>query len=222
MVGKKRVIYEERQLSIEVVILLPCRPRGQGMDDLAGLEYKASGIYSSGYKVEAYFSTGILEMLDKWPCPQFPSFLVLVRDLFVNASGLMILVPRQDYKRFQGSLNVSLKAVRFLPGKEAMNVIAIDEAVESEDQRLVDEKYLSERVTINDKVQFIHTLWKMGRGQGMIKPFALELSEWSSFDELEPLGDALPPSDFAQHASILVVQQYRVSATKNNYGHAAV
>ena len=53
----------------------------------------------------------------------------------------------------------------------------------------------------------------VGRGQGMIKPFALE---WCSFDELVPLGDALPPSDFAQHASIPAVQHCHVSATKNN------
>jgi hypothetical protein len=43
-----------------------------------------------------------------------------------------------------GSLNVSLKVVRFLPGKEAIDVIAIEEEVESENQRLVDDMYLNE------------------------------------------------------------------------------
>ncbi|CAK7325857.1 unnamed protein product [Dovyalis caffra] len=140
--------------------------------------------------------------------------------------------------RMAGSLNVSLKVVRFLPGKEALEMIDIDEEQKCENQRLVDDTYLNElrfmtmcnqsiiwvEKLVNSGDEIItatkalvdeYDLYIVGRGHEMIKPFTLGLSEWSSCEELGPLGDALSTSDFAQHASILIVQQYSV-ATKNN------
>ncbi|KAJ6891997.1 hypothetical protein NC651_025244 [Populus alba x Populus x berolinensis] len=123
-------------------------------------------------------------------------------------------------------------------GKEAIEMMDMEEEVEHENQRFVDDMYLNElrfMTMCNPSVTWVdrsvnsgdeiiiaakdladeYDLYIVGRGQGMIKPFALGLSEWSSCEELGPLGDALSTSDFALHASILVVQQHSVSTMKN-------
>ncbi|KAB5538698.1 hypothetical protein DKX38_016231 [Salix brachista] len=140
--------------------------------------------------------------------------------------------------RMAGSLNVSLKVIRFFPGKEAIEMMSMEEEVECENQRFADDTYLNglrfmtmcnpsvtwveKSVNSGDEIIIAakdlageHDLYLVGRGQGMIKPFALGLSEWGDCEELGPLGDSLSTSDFAQHASILVVQQHSVSAMKN-------
>ncbi|KAF8413591.1 hypothetical protein HHK36_001583 [Tetracentron sinense] len=53
-----------------------------------------------------------------------------------------------------------------------------------------------------------HDLYIVGRGQGMISPLTVALSEWSECPELGVIGDLLASSDFAATVSVLVVQQF--------------
>lgn len=54
----------------------------------------------------------------------------------------------------------------------------------------------------------VHSLFIVGRGQGMVSPLTAGLTDWSECPELGAIGDLLASSDFATTASVLVVQQY--------------
>ncbi|XP_058080701.1 cation/H(+) antiporter 15-like [Magnolia sinica] len=53
-----------------------------------------------------------------------------------------------------------------------------------------------------------HDLFIVGRGQGMLSPLTVGLTDWSDCPELGAMGDLLASIDFAAMASVLVVQQY--------------
>lgn len=60
-----------------------------------------------------------------------------------------------------------------------------------------------------------YDLYIVGRGKNVSCPLTAGLSDWSSCKELGILGDALASSNFASHASVLVVQQY-IAKNQNN------
>lgn len=131
--------------------------------------------------------------------------------------------------RMAGSQDVDLTVVRYIPCKEAENMV--EDPTKFEKEQEMDDQYANEFkfrtmcdssitylekvvTTGNDIMTSISNLFGhfhlciVGRGHGVISPFLMGLSEWIEFEELGPLGDALSASIFAEHASILVLQKY--------------
>ncbi|XWS61049.1 hypothetical protein CRYUN_Cryun07bG0092400 [Craigia yunnanensis] len=138
--------------------------------------------------------------------------------------------------RMAGNLNVSLTVARFLPGKDAvkLNLENNNDIVKDVDrEKQVDDEYIEEfklksmnnnsittyiEKVVNSGEETIaairamgdvYDLYVTGRRQGVLKsPVTSGLSDWGRCPELGPIGDTLGSSNFALHASVLVVQQY--------------
>ncbi|GAB4833801.1 hypothetical protein Ancab_032050 [Ancistrocladus abbreviatus] len=65
-----------------------------------------------------------------------------------------------------------------------------------------------ETVNLLREMENYYDLYVVGRGQSVLSPLTVGLAEWSECPELGAIGDVLVTSDFASHASVLVVQQY--------------
>ncbi|KAJ6378146.1 hypothetical protein OIU78_028392 [Salix suchowensis] len=59
-----------------------------------------------------------------------------------------------------------------------------------------------------DEMKQIFDLYIVGRGEKTRSVLTSGLSDWNSCKELGTMGDALASSNFASHASVLVIQQY--------------
>ena len=65
-----------------------------------------------------------------------------------------------------------------------------------------------ETVSVISGMENCYDLYVVGKGQGVVSPLTLGLSDWSDCPELGTIGDVLVSSSFALHASVLVVKQY--------------
>ncbi|KAJ4843847.1 hypothetical protein Tsubulata_935544 [Turnera subulata] len=132
--------------------------------------------------------------------------------------------------RMAGCLDAILTVVRFIPGREAKDMI--QNVSEFLDERTRDDQYMNEfkfrtmcdpsisliEKTVNSGHEIVSEmsvifnglhLCIVGKGDKVIQPFTRDLTEWVEYEELGPLGDALSASSFADSTSILVVQKYK-------------
>ncbi|GLT80654.1 hypothetical protein SLA2020_520830 [Shorea laevis] len=126
--------------------------------------------------------------------------------------------------RMAGHPNVRLTVVRFILRKDAALMVEEREK-KMDDEYIYEFKFKTmqdssinymEKVVKNSQETIaairtmgdVYDLYVVGRGKGVKSPSTLELSNWSICPELGIIGDLLGSSNFALHASVLVVQQY--------------
>ncbi|KAJ4843846.1 hypothetical protein Tsubulata_035544 [Turnera subulata] len=125
--------------------------------------------------------------------------------------------------------DVNLHIVRFVPGREAQDMMQA--FPEFEEEQSIDDQFVNEfkfrtmcdrSIAFTEKIvnsgneivdglrdlfEELH-LYIVGKGEKVIAPFLRGL-EWIECEELGPIGDALSTSRFAEGASILVVHKYK-------------
>lgn len=131
--------------------------------------------------------------------------------------------------RMAGHPDVCLTVARFIPGEQVKD---LRHDVSSNRERRIDDEHIDDlkdklmnnigvnytEMVVNNGEEIIAAirslgedifdLYIVGRRQGEISPVTEGLSDWGSCPELGAIGDTLVSSNFALHASVLVVQHY--------------